>query len=138
MDPNKTQWPKGDISDAAKEFALWLVTPSWEREPDSQAKYAVVHGLNRATLSVWKKDSRFQRYLATKADEYNLAPDRVQNVMNALYSAAVDHKDVKAMQLYLTHAEKLAPKTVRIEDARIASMSDEDIAAEIAQFASET
>ena len=129
------QWPKGDISDQAKDFALWLVTPTWEREPDSQAKWAVAHGMNRATLSVWKKDSRFQRYLNDLANEYNLSPDRVQEVMNALFQAATVSKDVKAMQLYLQHAEKLAPKTVRIEDARMSQMTDEQIAAELAEIA---
>ena len=124
-------WPKGDLPEQVKEFALWLVTPEWEREIKSQNQWAQAHGLNRLTVGRWKKDERFRRYLDKLADEYNLAPDRVQTVMNALYQAATEHKDVKAMQLYLQHAEKLKPKTVVIEDNRVNQMSEEDIDAEL-------
>ena len=33
-------WPKGDLPEQVKEFALWLVTPEWEREIKSQNQWA--------------------------------------------------------------------------------------------------
>lgn len=127
-------WPKGDLPEHVKEFAQWLVTPEWEREIKSQNQWAQAKGINRLTVGRWKKDERFQRYLSKLADEFNLAPDRVQNVMNALYEAATSGKDVKAMQLYLQHADKLRPKTVVIEDHRVANMSEEDIDEELREL----
>jgi hypothetical protein len=130
------QWPKGGFPDYVKEFMHWLCTPQWERADDekSQTKWAEKHGFNRLTVTAWKRDERFQRELAKVAAQYNLEPERVQNVINALYEKATKSGDVQAMKLYLEHANKLQPQRVVIEDHRVSDMTDEDLAREMADL----
>ena len=62
--------------------------------------------------------------------ELNISPDRIQMVVDALHRAAAGG-DTKAAQLYLQYVDRLQPKRVVIEDARVASLSDEELAAEL-------
>jgi hypothetical protein len=108
--------------------------PRWERPEGltSQAKWARAHGFAPETVSMWKKDSRVKAAIQKRCDELNLSPDRIQDVMNAIFKAATEG-DMKAATLFLQHADRLAPQRTIIEDRRVSSLSDEELRAELAQ-----
>lgn len=106
-----------------EEYIEWLVMPEWEREIKSQAEWGRIHNRSAWTLTAWKKDPAFRRKLEARCDSVNLGPDRVQEVINAVFRSAKDG-DMKAAALYLQHADRLAPKRVVIEDRKLSAMSD--------------
>jgi hypothetical protein len=127
------QWPlDGSLPDYVQAYVEWLVTPDWERPADQKSESAYLrvnhHGTNQGTL--WRKDKRVQREIEKRCQELNLSTDRIQEVISAIFKAA-KNGDMKAAQLYLQHVDKLAPKRVVIEDARLSEMSDEELRREL-------
>lgn len=104
----------------------WLLTPDWEKEITTQVGYARAHDISVSTIKGWKRDPRVKAMISKRADEVNLSTEKIQQVISAVFRAAVQG-DVKAATLYLQHADKLQPKRIVIEDRSIASMSDEEL-----------
>jgi hypothetical protein len=123
--PGNTQWPTdGSLPPDVIEFVEWLV--SMEKTPSTLRAWASEHGYAERTVYSWKKDRRVRRAIEERCDEVNLSPDRVQEVINAVFKAATQG-DMKAAQLYLQHADKLAPKRIVVEDRTLSQLSDEEL-----------
>lgn len=124
------KYPDTGFPPWADAFINWLLLPRWERVPKTQSEFAREWKKQPADVSKIKHDDRFRKELSKRADQYNLHPERIQEVMNALYESAVKG-DTKAMALYLTHAQAIQPsvKRIVIEDERIEKLSDEELAA---------
>lgn len=118
----------GDLlSVKQREFIEWLCDP--ERS-GSQREWAEQHEVAGSTLRRWKQDRWFKQAYEQRLAELNISPDRIQVVVDALHRAAAGG-DTKAASLYLQYVDRLQPKRVVIEDARVAGLSDEELAAEL-------
>ena len=117
-------------------FLDWLL--SEERVPGTQKEWAAEFGFNERTVRRWKSDPRFVREWDRRASELNVHPERTQTVVDALYRAAA-LGDVKAATLYLQYIDKFTPKRrVLVDDDRTAAgLSDEELAAELADLVEE-
>lgn len=114
-----------ELTEGQLAFIDWLVDPQRE---GSQADFARQLQVHPSTLTLWKKDRSFKHQWEERLAELNVDPDRIQNVIDALYKAAL-RGDVKAMQLYLQYVDRFTPTTATvIEDRRVQDMTDEDIA----------
>ena len=93
--------------------------------------YGVPHGLGNAIVLPCVLDFLKDAPLAEqRLAELNVSPDRIQAVVDALWAAA-SRGDTKAASLYLQYVDRLQPKRVVIEDARVASLSDDELRAEL-------
>ncbi len=135
-----SKWDEPRLDERQRQFAIWLLMPAAARRenglPSNLGEYAAHIGVDRSTLYQWRKKPDFKEFLAAQSTELSLDPARVHEVIEALHRAALQG-DVKAMQTYLQHADKLAPKRMVIEDKRIESMSDEEFDAELARVLQE-
>lgn len=125
----ENKYPETGLPPWAVTFAHWLILPSWERgpeDPKNQAEFSRAHGIQQTDLSRIKKHDRFREYMQKQSDNFNLSPERIQEVMNAIFGAAKGG-DMKAATLYLQHADKLAPRRVEIVDNRLEKISDEEL-----------
>lgn len=110
-------------------FLEWLLIPQKDAAERNIAEWARNNGVDKATCYGWKRMPGFRRALEKRMDDLNMSPDRVQDVIEAIYRQA-KAGDMKAAQLYLQHVDKLTPKTTRvvIERPDIESISDEELA----------
>lgn len=117
-----------DMTEQQEEFLVWLLDPNRQ---GSQNQWAKDHGINPNTLCGWKKSMRFRAAWERRLAELNVAPDRIQDVTEAIYRAAVGG-DVKAASLYLQYVDRFTPKQRQIiEDKSVSDLSDEELAAEM-------
>jgi len=128
MKPRPQEWPHdGTLPANVQEFLEWLLTPTFDREPRTQAEWGRQHGgIHPNTMSQWKRDKRFREAFDKRAQELNLSPYRIQEVLDGVFKAAASG-DMKAAQLYLQHVNQLAPKRLVIEDRSIAALSDAEL-----------
>lgn len=105
-------WEGGKPPDYVLEYVDWLVQPESLREPKTKADWAREHGFNRKTLTDWEHDDRVRWAIQDRADALNMSPERVQEVMNALYKKAASG-DVQSMKLYLEHVDKIMPRDLQ-------------------------
>lgn len=108
-------------------YIEWLCDP--ERS-GSKAQWARDNGVGVGTVYNWMNDRWFKAAYEQRLAELNIHPDRIQAVVDSLWSAA-KNGDTKAASLYLQYVDRLQPKRVVIEDARVASLSDDELAAEL-------
>jgi len=117
----------GPLSASQREYIEWLCDP--ERS-GSKAQWAKDRGLHPGTVYNWMQDRWFKAAYEQRLAELNIHPDRIQAVVDALWRAA-SGGDTKAASLYLQYVDRLQPKRVVIEDARVAALSDDELAAEL-------
>ena len=120
-------------------FLEWLVTPSELREPSTQTELAKKLGVATTTLTAWKKDTTFRTHWDARLTELQVDPERIDQVMQALYKRATDGSE-KAIGMYLEVANRYRPQVnVHVEDARqgVDQLSDEQLAALLAAHASD-
>jgi len=117
-------------------FVEWCALPEQERVPRLMSEWALQMGVPERTLSSWKKSSWFRQQLATLYDQVNVSPDRLQGVMDAMYSAAIQG-NTKAAELYMRAVEQIAPKKVYIESKTVQDMSDDELSAALRAAAAE-
>lgn len=115
------------LSAAQRDYIEWLCDP--ERD-GSKAQWAKSRGLHPGTVYNWMQDRWFKAAYEQRLAELNIHPDRIQAVVDALWRAA-SGGDTKAASLYLQYVDRLQPKRVVIEDARVAALSDEELAVEL-------
>lgn len=119
-------------------FLDWLLTPESEREHTSIASWAKANGVNASTCGVWKKDPRFRREWEQRAAANNISVDRMQNVIETIYQAAVDRNNLKealpAARLYMQYVEKINPPVVVERDNSVEHLTDDELLAEIGQL----
>jgi len=120
-------WEGGKPPDYVLEYVEWLVTPEQLRQPRTKAAWAEEHGFNRKTLTDWEHDDRVRWAIRDRADSLNMSPERVQEVMNALFNKA-KAGDVQASKLYLDHVDKIMPREGTAGKGGYEDMSDEQLA----------
>jgi hypothetical protein len=128
------------LTDFRKQALLtWLCTTPKEREPKTMSQLAVVIGVERKTLYVWKEDKEFldeweRLYLKTIGN-----PDRKSQIMDTLYATATDPDDpkhVQAAKQYFEIEGSVKPAKLQVELTGTAKeLSDEDLALLIAEKA---
>lgn len=122
--------PRTECTEKQLEFIDWLLDPS--REKGSQDQWAEQHGVSPRTLRLWKKQKYFTDAWEKKAAEAYGGMERLQAVLDKLYSVATDaegDKAVKAIQLYLQYVDRYTPKTkVITEGTSLEDLSDEELA----------
>lgn len=76
-----------------EQFAEWLLmTPSARGEaalPSTQKGLAELLGVSEATLSVWKKDEKFQR-MVSRHVRANFGAERLGRIIDALFDVATE------------------------------------------------
>lgn len=115
------------MPEAPAKFLEWLLTIP--RDPSTQEAYAAQEGLAGRTLRRWKADPRFRKEWEVRAAEVNMGPEKVQAVINNLFTIAStkgDASGVKAAALYLEHVGKYTPtRVLQVEDSKLENMSKE-------------
>lgn len=113
------------VTELQYEFIDYMLTPGH----GSQAEFARDHNMNKGTLVAWKKSRFFMEEWDKRAKKVNGGIERVQRVIDALFTRAVDFGDVKAMSLYLQYVKEFTPKTIVVEEDRsVKDLSDEELA----------
>lgn len=108
-------------------FIDWQVDPAPKSVKGSQAQWCKTHGVQESSVRRWKRDPRFKDALQSRLDELNISPDRIQEVVDAMFQQATEG-NTKAAELYLRFVERLQPPRVVVEKAA-AELSDEELAA---------
>ena len=117
----------GLLSALQLEYIEWLADPE---RLGSKKEWARSHGVAESTVFRWQNDRWFKAAYEQRLAELNVSPDRIQAVVDSLWTAA-SRGDTKAASLYLQYVDRLQPKRVVIEDARVAGLSDDELAAEL-------
>lgn len=113
------------VTELQYEFIDFMLTPGHA----SQAQFARDHHMSHNTLVAWKKSRFFMEEWDKKAKKINGGIERVQRVIDALFTRAVDFGDVKAMSLYLQYVKEFTPTTRVVEEDRsVKDLSDEELA----------
>ncbi len=76
-----------------QQFAEWLLLPLAARDeaglPRRQKGMAELLGVSQATLSVWKKDEKFQQFVGSHI-RANFGAERLSKVIDALFETATE------------------------------------------------
>ena len=124
---NRWKEQGGPLTALQLEYVEWLCDP--ERQ-GSKKEWARAHGIAESTVFRWQNDRSFKATYEQRLAELNVSPDRIQAVVDALWAAA-SRGDTKAASLYLQYVDRLQPKRVVIEDARVTGLSDEELREEL-------
>lgn len=116
------------------QYLEWLVTPSPERVPRTQAEMARQLGVDPTTLRRWEKKSYFQLEWNKRVDEIQGSPERTQRLLDSLYTKALGG-DNRAAQLYLQATNRLIPPPTVIQSSKSNDLSDSELDALIASMA---
>lgn len=127
MQNRNAQWPGGKPPEHVIEYVEWLVIPESMRQPATKQAWADEHGVNRRTLNEWERDDRVKWAIRDRADALNMSPERVQEVMNALYRKAASG-DVQAAKLYMDHVDKIMPREPAGGGGGYEDMTDQELA----------
>jgi hypothetical protein len=113
-----------------QEFAAWLLMlPEARAEaglPARQRGVAELLGVSEATLSVWKKDKRFQQMVGHQV-RADFSADRLGKVITALFETATETRgasQVSAAKTLLTWFEKDIGPEATID---YSALSDEEL-----------
>ena len=110
----------------------WYAAPRGSHDPDisTQLLFSAKQGVPVATLQYWRKQKWFKSALSGYLDEFNVSPERIQEVVDAMFEAAKDG-DTKAASLYLQYVDRLKPKETKIiiEDKRVEELSERQLLA---------
>ena len=117
-------------------YVEWFGLPQSERLPKTSKEWAVEFDVPERTLTSWRKATWFRERLAYLYDQINVSPDRLQQVMDAMHTAAVTG-NTKAAELYLRAAEVIAPKQVLVKAQSVDELSDRELQAALKAAASE-
>lgn len=114
------------LTEQQERFLAWSATPENERVPRTQAQLGDELGLGHDTLRGWKHTVWFREELARAYAKRNASPERMQAVLDTLWSAAVNG-DTRAASQYMEHLRSIGALKVTVEDRRIEDMSDEEL-----------
>lgn len=121
-----------ELSDVQVEFIEWLLDPA--KDKGTQKEWAAAHSVPLDSGWRWKKTRFFREAWEKRAAELNGGPDRVQNVINAMYEKALEG-DVPAAKAYLAHVGKTTP-IMAAEVKEVAKLSDDELAEHISNLRS--
>lgn len=118
-----------------EEFVDWMYARA--RTPATQTEWAREHGIHPDSVKRWKRNPHFKAYMEARAVEINLSPERIQDVLDAIYTAA-SNGDVQAAREYLRWAERfLPPPTPPAPPPSAEQLTDEELLAEVKEAAFE-
>lgn len=107
-------------------YLEWLVTPSSERLPKTQAELARTIGVDPTTLRRWEKRPDFKKEWDKRVAEIQGSPERTQRLLDALYAKALGG-DNRAAQLYLQATNRLMPAAPQSQTTVASELSDEEL-----------
>lgn len=119
--------PTPSILDSRQlQYLEWLVTPSSERIPRTQAEFARHINVDPTTLRRWEKKPDFKKEWDKRVSEIQGSPERTQKLLDALYAKALGG-DNRAAQLYLQATNRLMPATPQSQTTVASELSDEEL-----------
>lgn len=82
-----------DFDDTRKtQFLQWLLLPKSERNPPTQAGIAAQIGVSARTLRDWLQNEQFRAAWKKQQSMMAASPEKVRDVLDALYTKACDPK----------------------------------------------
>ena len=84
---------KQTMPDIWRQFLEWLLLGP-ERMPSTQKEWAAENGTHEDTVRRWKRDPRFRKEWESRAAEMNVHIERVQGVIDAVYSGNASMRQV--------------------------------------------
>lgn len=121
--------PREGLTELQLEFIDWLLDPA---KSGTQKQWAEDHGVSERALHFWKKDKRFTDEWEKRAAEAYGGMERLQSVLDKLYTVATEaegDKAVKAIQLYLQYVDRYTPtKKIVREGTHVRDLTDEELA----------
>ena len=130
MTPDEREWRQQALLD-------WLCTIKDERMPPTQEAFAEQIDVQVSTIQKWKKDPAF---LARWEAQYRRtigSPDRMKQVMDALFETAIDRTDprqVSAAKEYRTAVEGVSPQQINVTGKPLKDMTDEEFNKIVAEY----
>ena len=110
-------------------FLDWLCTIKDERNPSTQDALAAQLEVSESTLQSWKKDPAFLARWETQYRRTIGSPDRMKQVMDALFETAIDRTDprqVQAAKEYRQAVEGVSPQQINVVTKPLRDMTDEE------------
>ena len=133
-DPNDGRWKNDDTPpEIVASFLENLVAVDGTRLNDLE--WASENDVNPRSLRRWKKDPRFRKLWALRADESVLGPDAIAPIYQAALKIASDADHPQwgvASKMILGLAEKIRPPQIQVQVSatdRFTGMSDAELAA---------
>lgn len=136
------------IEDARKVRLIeWLCTVPSQRDPDSQNKLADELGVSARTIRNWKADATVRAAWEQFSKHVIGDPEKVQEVLEEMRQLAVTRyvtkgqdvvlntQQVSAAKVYLAAVDAIRPPTADMAAKRAAEMSDKELEAMIAEYA---
>lgn len=105
-------------------YLEWRANP--ERQPPSKVRWGEENGVSTTTLRAWEKQPWFRQGLERRLAELNVEPDRVQEVLDALWREAKGG-DVSAAREYFKAIEDLRPPRPTVEDVTVMNLTDDEL-----------
>jgi hypothetical protein len=96
------------LDERQEKYLNWLLTPKGDRLPASQAQYCRENNVDPTTVRRWEKKDVFRREWQKRVDDLQGSPERTQQLLDALYTKALDG-DTRAANLYLQATHRLTP-----------------------------
>jgi hypothetical protein len=112
-----------ELTDTQLAYVEWRADPTRE---GSKIDWAAEHGTTAGNLRRWEKTPWYREALNARLAQLNIEPERLQQVLDALWREAKDG-DVNAAKTYFAEIEKIRPTQRRVESADIADLSDEEL-----------
>lgn len=125
--------PKPVLSPKQKLFLEWLVTPPDLRSPSTQREWCAQNHVATKTATHWRKDPEFRRAWDARLTELQIDPERIDQIMQALYAKASAGSE-KAISMYLDVVREFRPPPEvdpRELRGELTDLSDEDLEAMI-------
>lgn len=109
-----------------EEYLDWVAQPSIERMPPTKAAKAAELRVDPSTLWAWEQTPWYREELERRLQNRNVGPERLQEVMEALWKEAKSG-DVAAAKLYLQYVQEMGGNKNRLEDRAVSEMTDEEL-----------
>lgn len=111
------------------DYLDWLLDS--DRFPAREQDWCDLNGVAQGTVKKWKADRRFKEMWERRATERAISPERLQQVIEVLFTSATATGDVAAAKQYLLYAEKLMPPKEIRRDNSVAHLTDDELVAEM-------
>lgn len=108
------------------QYLEWLVTPSPERIPRTQAEMSRQLQVDPTTLRRWEKKPTFKKEWDNRVNEIQGSPERTQRLLDSLYAKALEG-DNRAAQLYLQATNRLVTAPLVSQTTAASELSDEEL-----------
>lgn len=112
-----------EITDIQLAYIEWYADPA---RAGSKEKWAEDHGVHARTLNKWEKTPWFRDSLERYLLERAISPEHIFGVLEVLRKDAA-RGDVQSARAYMQEIDKIRPPRKQLEDASVASLSDEEL-----------